>query len=178
MCVSLVIGSRWIKRINDTMTSLGIFFTIEIRSLETQSLESYLLRPTVSRLDLLRAYGLGPVDTLIVMMNAGSDATGIAMTNFLYIMMKYPHILVKLRAEIDDTLKDEDPKMKAAPYAKVRNLPYLKACNDESLRLLPPTGAGLPRETPEGGATILGQYILGGVTVTVPIFSAHRVPTA
>jgi cytochrome P450 len=176
MCVSLVTGSRWIKRVNDMVTSSEIFFTIEIRRLGNQSLGRCWLRPTVSRLDLLCASGLGPADILIVMMNAGSDTTAIAMTNFLYIMMKHPHILAKLRAEIDGALKEEEPNMKVAPYAKVRNLPYLKACIDESLRLWPPTGAGLPRETPEGGTAILGQYIPGGVTVSVPTFTAHRDP--
>jgi Cytochrome P450 len=136
MCVSLVTGSRWIKRVNDMVTSLEIFFTIEIRRLGNQSLGRCWLRPTVSRLDLLCASGLGPADILIVMMNAGSDTTAIAMTNFLYIMMKHPHILAKLRVEIDGALKDEEPNMKVAPYAKVRNLPYLKACIGRNISYL------------------------------------------
>jgi cytochrome P450 len=37
-------------------------------------------------------------------MNAGSDTTAIAMTNFLYIMMKHPDKLANLRAEIDEAL--------------------------------------------------------------------------
>jgi cytochrome P450 len=97
------------------------------------------------------------------MMNAGSDTTAIAMTNFLYIIMKHPHIMAKLRSEIDEALKDEDPNIDVVPYAKVRNIPYLRACIDESLRLWPPTGVGLPRETPKGGTTILGQHIPGGL---------------
>lgn len=112
------------------------------------------------------------------MMNAGSDTTAIAMTNFLYIIMKHPHIMAKLRSEIDEALKDEDPNIDVVPYAKVRNIPYLRACIDESLRLWPPTGVGLPRETPKGGTTILGQHIPGGVTVSVPIFTTHRDPKA
>ena len=157
------------------MISLEIYSMIETRSRETWSLDGYSRRLIVSSLNFpcLRDVALL---TRSVMMNAGSDTTAIAMTNFLYIMMKHPDILARLRAEIDGALKDEDPSQSVVPYGKVRNLPYLRACINESLRLWPPTGAGLPRETPEEGTTILGEYVSGGVTVSVPIFTAHRDP--
>ena len=65
---------------------------------------------------------------------------------------------------------------KVAPYSKVKNLPYLKACIEESLRLSPPLPRGLERVTPPSGARIIGEFIPGNVGVSVPAYVAHRDP--
>jgi cytochrome P450 len=82
-----------------------------------------------------------------------------------------------LPAEIDEAFTVGTSGTVIAPYDRMKTLPYLKACIDESLRLWPPTGAGLPRETPAGEATILSEHIPGGVIMSVPIFETHRDPT-
>lgn len=41
----------------------------------------------------------------------------------------------------------------------VNKLPYMLACLDEAMRMYPPIANGLPRLCPEGGATVLGEYI-------------------
>lgn len=87
------------------------------------------------------------------------------------LLIKHPECLHKLRAEIDNAL---DPEDTVPPYDKVRDLPYLRACLDEGLRLLPPTSAGLARRTPKEGAQILGQWIPGDTSVSMTIYSAHR----
>lgn len=63
-----------------------------------------------------------------------------------------------------------------APYTKVKSLPYLKACIEESLRLSPPLPRGLERVTPPSGATIVGEFVPGNVGVSVPAYVAHRDP--
>lgn len=98
------------------------------------------------------------------MMNAGSVTIAIAITNVMYQLLKKPRCLKKLCKEIDAAL---DPEEVIAPYNKVKHLPYLRACLDESLRLFPPTSHGLPRETPPEGLYILDDYVLGGVSVSV-----------
>jgi len=108
-----------------------------------------------------------------IMMNAGSTTTSIAMTNVLYLLLANPQKLQKLREEIDETLDEEDI---IAPYEKVKYLPYLRACLDESMRVWPPTSHGLPRETPAEGANILGEFIPGNTTVSMSAFVAHRNP--
>lgn len=106
-------------------------------------------------------------------MDAGSDTTAIALTHVLYHLIKNPASLVKLRQELAGAFCGES----IAPFAKVKNLPYLRACLDESLRLTPPLPRGLERKTPPQGMEILGERIEGGVTVSVPTYYAHRDPT-
>lgn len=106
-----------------------------------------------------------------IMMNAGSVTTAIAITNVMYQLLKNPRCLKKLREEVDTVL---DPEEIIAPYDKVKHLPYLRACLDESLRLFPPTSHGLPRETPPEGISILNDYVPGGVSVSISALVAHR----
>ncbi|KAF1993778.1 cytochrome P450 monooxygenase [Amniculicola lignicola CBS 123094] len=112
-----------------------------------------------------------------IMMNAGSATTAIAMTNVLYQLLKNPAMMQKVVEELDAALEDDDDdedESGVVSYDKVKHLPYMRACLDESLRLFPPTPHGLPRETPAGGLNILGDYIPGGVSVAMSAFVAHR----
>lgn len=109
-----------------------------------------------------------------VLVNAGSDTTATAMTHCLYHLVKHPRVLAKLRGELDAVL---DTQESAATYTQVKDLKYLRACVDESMRLRPPTSLGLPRITPPQGAVVAGYPIAGGVTVSVPTYTLHRNPT-
>lgn len=106
-----------------------------------------------------------------IMMNAGSVTTAIAIANVTFQLLKNPACLRRLREELDAVL---DPDEVVAPYDKVKHLPYLRACLDESLRLFPPTPHGLPRATPPEGAMILGEWIAGNTTVSISAMVAHR----
>ncbi|CAF3460866.1 hypothetical protein SNK05_004716 [Fusarium graminearum] len=108
-----------------------------------------------------------------IMMNAGSDTTAIAMNNVMYWLLKNPSCMAKLRQEVDSVL---DPEEVVAPYDKVKHLPYLRACLDESLRITPPTTFGLPRRTPPEGWNIMGDYVPGDTTVSISAYVAHRDP--
>ena len=116
------------------------------------------------------------VAEVYIMMNAGSATTAIAMTNVLYQLLRNPEKMKKAMEEIDNALDDDEdePEDGVIAYDKVKHLPYIRACLDESLRLFPPTPHGLPRETPPDGTNILGDYIPGGVTVAMSAFVAHR----
>ncbi|KAH8683564.1 cytochrome P450 [Ilyonectria robusta] len=106
-----------------------------------------------------------------IMMNAGSVTTAIALANVMYQLLLNPDILATLQKEIDSVLEPEEV---VAPYDKIKHLPYLRACLDESLRLFPPTPQGLARETPAEGLNIMGQYVPGKTTVAVSSLVAHR----
>lgn len=92
----------------------------------------------------------------------------------MYYLLKTPTALSQLRQEIDAHAILGDNEV--VTYASVKNLPYLRACLDESLRLLPPISGGLHRVTPPEGLTIDGQFIAGKTIVAVPIYTAHRNP--
>lgn len=108
-------------------------------------------------------------------MDAGSETTGVALTHVVYFLLKTPRALSRLRQELEENVAFGNDGI--ATYASVKNLPYLRACLDESLRLLPPVSTGLHRLTPPEGYTIDGHWIEGGTIVVVPIYTAHRNPT-
>lgn len=109
-----------------------------------------------------------------VMLNAGSDTTAAALTGTIYLLYKHPKVLAKLREELDGVMGDTD----VPQYNTISNLPYLRACIEESLRCKPASTMGLPRVVPEGGRVIAGKFIRGGVTVSVPTYSLLHDPEA
>ncbi|KAI7227517.1 cytochrome protein [Hortaea werneckii] len=109
-----------------------------------------------------------------IMMNAGSATTAIAIANVMHKLALNPSCFEKLREEVDSVLDEDD---NIAPYDKVKYLPYLRACLDESMRLNPPVSHNLPRATPEEGAMILGEWIPGNTTVSMSAYVAHRDPS-
>lgn len=113
------------------------------------------------------------VSEINVIINAGADTTAIALTQIMELLIRHPVHLRTLRQEIDSIL-DKDEAV--APYDKVKDLPFLRACLDEGLRLIPPTSAGLPRRTPPEGARVLNEWIAGDTSVSMTIYAAHRDP--
>lgn len=114
------------------------------------------------------------VNEINAIVNAGADTTSIALTQVLYFLLRNPEHLKTLRQEIDSVLTPDEV---IAPYDKIKQLPFLKACLDEGLRFIPPTSAGLPRKTPPEGAQILGNWIPGNTTVSMTTYTAHHDPT-
>lgn len=115
---------------------------------------------------------LGEIDAEInIMLNAGSTTTAIAVANVMYHLLKHPEILARLREEIDRAL---DPEEIVAPYDSVKNLPYLRACLDESLRIVSPTTQNLGRVTPPEGMQILDEFVPGGVSVSMSALVVHN----
>ncbi|KAI9036800.1 cytochrome protein [Aspergillus affinis] len=106
-----------------------------------------------------------------IMMNAGSDTTGIALNNVMFFLLRNPHCLKKLQEELDNVLDDDEI---VAAYDKVKHLPYLRACLDESMRMFPPVSFNLPRRTPPEGANIFGNFIAGNTSVSMSAYVVHR----
>ncbi|KAJ5109379.1 hypothetical protein N7456_006054 [Penicillium angulare] len=111
------------------------------------------------------------VAEISIMMNAGHDTTAISLRNSLFFLLKNPRCMRKLREELDDTL-DEDEVV--ASYGKIKHLPYLRACIDEGLRMLPPVIFNLPRRTPVEGTTILGDFVSGDTSVSMSSYVVHH----
>ncbi|KAL4878205.1 cytochrome P450 [Aspergillus karnatakaensis] len=106
-----------------------------------------------------------------VILDAGSATTAIALNNVIFWLLKNPKCFARLREEIDGVLDEGDI---ITPHKKVKGLPYLKACLDESLRITPPFSYNLPRRTPAEGAYISGEFIPGHTTVSMSSYVAHR----
>ncbi|KAF4964570.1 hypothetical protein FSARC_7529 [Fusarium sarcochroum] len=109
----------------------------------------------------------------VVFMNAGSETTAAALSSTLYYLISNPKCLNKLRAEVDAKLAPEYNGI--VPYDSVKDIPYLRACIDEALRLRPPIAYALQRlvVSPEG-ATIAGHHVKQGTTVAVSPWTIHR----
>ncbi|KAG5726032.1 Cytochrome P450 67 [Termitomyces sp. T112] len=108
-------------------------------------------------------------------MIAGSDTTATGLSNLFYFLLCHPHCLKRVRDEIDDVYpKEECP----SSLAKHSQLPYLTACINECLRLLPPALSSGPREVlaGEGGRLFGGRFIPEGTQVYIPPYSIHRNP--
>ncbi|KAF5695077.1 cytochrome P450 monooxygenase [Fusarium denticulatum] len=109
----------------------------------------------------------------IVFMNAGSETTAAALSSTLYFLLSNPKCFEKLRAEIDARLGPNHDGI--VSYDSTKDLPYLRACLDESLRLRPPIAYALQRlvVSPQG-AIIAGHHIKQGTTVAVSLWTIHR----
>ncbi|KAK2593521.1 hypothetical protein QQS21_008787 [Conoideocrella luteorostrata] len=105
--------------------------------------------------------------------DAGAETTAIALTNLLELLIRHPQHLASLREEVADAFEEGEL---VASYDRVKNLPFLKACLDEGMRLRPPVSSGLPRRTPPEGASILGEWIPGDTSISMTIFGAHHDP--
>ncbi|PBK69145.1 cytochrome P450 [Armillaria solidipes] len=102
---------------------------------------------------------------------AGSDTTSNSTCAIIYYLARTPGVQQKLHKELDDHLESD-----VATAERVKNLAYLQAVINEGLRLHSTVGIGLPRVAPEGGMTILGNYIPGGTIISVPTYTIHRDP--
>jgi cytochrome P450 len=111
------------------------------------------------------------VGEIAAIIDAGADTTAIALSGVLELLIKHPSHLATLREEIDHALDSDEV---VASYDKIKNLLFLRACLDEAMRMIPPTSAGLPRRTPPEGARIMGHWIAGGTSVSMPIYTAHH----
>lgn len=109
------------------------------------------------------------------LVDAGSDTTSIALTHVMYCLAKNPDKLLILRKELDETLSHL-ATTEIPSYSQVRDLPYLRACLDEAMRLRPSLSPGLQRETPPEGLAVSGEWIPGNTMVSVSPFIAHRDP--
>lgn len=91
---------------------------------------------------------------------AGSETTATLLSGVTWLLCKNPKAMNKLTQEIRSSFKD----VSEIDFAGVNKLKYLLACLEEGLRCYSPTPTGLARKVPEGGDTIVGKFVPGGVS--------------
>ena len=97
--------------------------------------------------------------TAATLIAAGSETTAALLCGALWFLMTNPHCMENLMEEIRAFKKKEDINL-----ANVDHLQYYQAVIDEAFRMYPPALLGQPRIAPEGGATVSGHYVPGGVS--------------
>lgn len=92
----------------------------------------------------------------------------------IYYLCKHPDVKQRLVAELEATFPDTSTRESPLPFNHVRQIRLIDHIETECLRLHPPIGYAMPRDTPPQGATICGMYVPGGVAVGVPAASIGR----
>ena len=94
---------------------------------------------------------------------AGTETVATLLSAVTYFLTQNPAALSNLSTEIRGHFNDENPlTMQSLAFT-----PYLTACIEEAMRLVPPVPEGLPRVTPPEGEQICGQWVPGGVSFTL-----------
>lgn len=90
---------------------------------------------------------------------AGSETTATALSTVTYYLLKTPPIMKMLSEEIRGAFQ----KYEDITDRSTQRLPYLRAVILEGMRMYPPLPFPLPRVVPEGGDTVDGHHLPGGV---------------
>ncbi|KAK3367982.1 cytochrome P450 monooxygenase [Podospora didyma] len=101
---------------------------------------------------------------------AGSDTTALNLAVTTYFLLTSPDAYKALVSEVRN-----NPNIHSAAdlkWSNLKNLPYLGAVINESLRLRAVIVSGLLRAVPRNGATIDGRFVPAGTTVSVHMWSA------
>ncbi|KAI1779231.1 cytochrome P450 [Hypoxylon cercidicola] len=104
-------------------------------------------------------------------MFAGWGPMGDLFYGALALLLEEPDCYKALANEVRTHFKDYD----SITPAELGSLPYLHACVEETLRMLPSNNTGLPRISP--GAMVDGHYVPKGAHVQSCIWALARSPT-
>jgi cytochrome P450 len=102
------------------------------------------------------------IEEVSILIFAGMETTAMGLIWTLYLLGKNPQAYEKLVQELVTAFPDKNTKIS---YDVCKDLPYLSAVIQESLRVKSPSGILLPRIVPEGGATICGHFLPEGVSL-------------
>ncbi|KAI0433165.1 averantin oxidoreductase [Xylaria sp. FL1042] len=107
-----------------------------------------------------------------VLIAAGSETTATLLSGLTWLLMKHPRVLEKLKREIRTKFHDPDE----ITIAGVNECQYLLGCIEEALRVYPPSPQPHHRIIPAGGATVNGEYLPAGTSVSIPIYAISNSP--
>lgn len=94
---------------------------------------------------------------------AGSETTATALSCMTYYLLKNPPIMARLQEEVRSAFT----RYEEIDSASTIPLKYLKAVAQEAMRIYPPLPFALPRVVPEPGCHVDGQFLPGGVRISL-----------
>uniref|UniRef100_A0A4D5RV80 Putative cytochrome n=1 Tax=Ixodes scapularis TaxID=6945 RepID=A0A4D5RV80_IXOSC len=100
---------------------------------------------------------------------AGSDTVTITLTWTAYSLALHPECQKKVIEEIDNAVKQN-----GVTYESIKDMPYLEAVINETLRLYPPDSLLMRRCTQE--TSVAGIKIHPGMAIEIQIHGMHRDP--
>ena len=104
---------------------------------------------------------------------AGSDTTSTSLGGTFFYLTHNPSVLARAIEEVRNTFDDVEEIVHSA---KLTSCHYVRACIDETMRMSPPVGGGLPRHILPGGLTVDGTHLPAGIDVCVPHYTIHHNP--
>lgn len=110
------------------------------------------------------------------LMVAGASTGSVTMNWMIYYLCRNPTVKARIIEELESMFPDNLDGTKPIPFTKLNKLNLLEHAEIECLRLHPPIGYAMPRDTPPQGAVICGIFIPGGVAVGVPAAIMGRNP--
>ncbi|POS79313.1 cytochrome P40 monooxygenase [Diaporthe helianthi] len=105
-----------------------------------------------------------------VLIAAGFDTTAVTATAASYYIARSPKTLERLQEELFERFSGASEMN----CTTIQQLPYLAACIEETMRIMPPITFGLPRESP--GAIVDGHFVPKGTVVSTSGWSITRRP--
>ena len=103
---------------------------------------------------------------------AGSETTATLLSGCIYQLCKNPEAQRLAAAEIRDAFaSDQDIDLFSTSQLK-----YTLAVLDETMRIYPPVPTQTNRTVPASGDTVLGHFLPGGTTISLPQYIAHHYP--
>ncbi|KAJ5204915.1 cytochrome P450 monooxygenase [Penicillium cinerascens] len=105
-----------------------------------------------------------------ILIIGGSETTASLLSGVTYLLLTNPEAYENLKGEVRSTFKSQDD----INLISVNKLPYMLACLDEGMRMYPPIANGLPRVCPQGGCTVLGEYIPEDTYLSIHQWALYR----
>ncbi|KAM5536745.1 hypothetical protein V8D89_009584 [Ganoderma adspersum] len=106
---------------------------------------------------------------------AGADTTSTALTSVTYCLLTHPDAYAHLQAEIDRFYPAGEDALSPKHH---RDMPYLTAVINETLRVFPPSPGGTQRNVPhDAKPVVIGNIVLPpGTNVWPHVYSHHLDP--
>ncbi|GAB4831144.1 hypothetical protein Ancab_040230 [Ancistrocladus abbreviatus] len=100
---------------------------------------------------------------------AGTNTVPIAIIWTISLLLNHDHVLKRAQKELDQKVGRD----RWVEESDIKNLPYLQAIINESLRLYPPGSLGFPHEAKED-CYVRGYYIPKGTVLIINMWKVYR----